>query len=417
MQLSSLELDRWFHDHVSAHTYARLMSARDAEPAFRVLSVEWNITHALMVAMRAVPTNDRMSTAQWIAHVISGYMATMPPETLDGLDAVAFGQFAVGVSWSGTDTRDYFDGKPLPPPEWFDNWEAFLEGDKPVLNRLVRDYLIARRIAHEVDSGRIEILTRHQFPKEYVLLFLAVISPSAAERAAEVHTQIEAEVERRLYLTLAHQLRRPVGALRMHVKSIRKTIPRDAAERLGREFSRIEEELSYLSALADRTSQWHNVPNGPDEPLVLRDMVVSEIDLLRQRHQQVACEIDVGASIRVRAKRSALRDLLYHIIENAFQAVAFAGPAEPRVRLHSIEGGATTVLYVSNNGPGIRPSERERIFEPFVTTKKGGDQPHGTGLGLAIARRCAESMGGRVGLDADQPETCFFVELLAWRES
>ncbi|WP_436606566.1 sensor histidine kinase [Sorangium sp. So ce1036] len=57
------------------------------------------------------------------------------------------------------------------------------------------------------------------------------------------------------------------------------------------------------------------------------------------------------------------------------------------------------------------------MFEPLVTTKRGGaGKPRGTGLGLSIARRYAEHMHGQVGLDETAPETCFYVDLVAWRE-
>ncbi|MEZ4300280.1 MAG: hybrid sensor histidine kinase/response regulator [Polyangiaceae bacterium] len=55
--------------------------------------------------------------------------------------------------------------------------------------------------------------------------------------------------------------------------------------------------------------------------------------------------------------------------------------------------GETVRMELKDNGIGVRPEDRERIFEPFVTTKTGGTGPRGTGLGLSIARTFAESMG------------------------
>jgi signal transduction histidine kinase len=412
---TSSELDGWFHHHLGAQAYARLVSARDTEPAFRALSDEWRNATTFVVAMRAAPRGDRTSTAEWIAHVVARYMDAEPEEALDGAEDAALGQFAFGVGWNRTDTRAEID--PWPPPEWLDNWKAFHDGADPILNRLVRDYLVARRIAHDVDSGRIEILTRHQFPKEYVLLFLAVISPSAAERAAEMRTQIEAEVERRLQLTLAHQLKRSVGALRLHVKSIRRTIARDEAEALAREFSRIEEELSFLSALERQTHLWHEVPNGALEGLAVEPFVTVAADPLRERYPAVHFEAEIGDAVHVRATKGVLREIFHCLIENAFHAAIAPGAhAPPIVRVRVLAGPETVRVDVLDSGPGVPPPDRERIFEPYVTNKKGGDQVLGTGLGLAIARRYAERVGGRVGLDPDGPETCFFVELLAWRD-
>ncbi|MBW1683881.1 MAG: HAMP domain-containing histidine kinase [Deltaproteobacteria bacterium] len=55
---------------------------------------------------------------------------------------------------------------------------------------------------------------------------------------------------------------------------------------------------------------------------------------------------------------------------------------------------------VADNGPGIPAPERERVFDPFYTTKQPGE---GTGLGLSNALRFAEELGGSLTLDADAP--------------
>jgi two-component system NtrC family sensor kinase len=66
---------------------------------------------------------------------------------------------------------------------------------------------------------------------------------------------------------------------------------------------------------------------------------------------------------------------------------------------------------VEDDGPGISPEVRERLFEPFVTTKEVGE---GTGLGLAVCRGLVESAGGEVGVDASYaPGARFYVELPA----
>ncbi len=55
---------------------------------------------------------------------------------------------------------------------------------------------------------------------------------------------------------------------------------------------------------------------------------------------------------------------------------------------------------VADNGPGIPAQERERVFDPFYTTKQPGE---GTGLGLSNALRFAEELGGSLTLDTDAP--------------
>jgi C4-dicarboxylate-specific signal transduction histidine kinase len=112
-----------------------------------------------------------------------------------------------------------------------------------------------------------------------------------------------------------------------------------------------------------------------------------------------------------------LREILHCLIENAFQAVAFSGPPEPRVWVQARAEADTIVVEVLDNGRGVHLADRDRVFQPYATTKKGGDQPLGTGLGLTIARRYAESIGGQVGLDVTREETCFYARFVAWRDA
>ena len=75
------------------------------------------------------------------------------------------------------------------------------------------------------------------------------------------------------------------------------------------------------------------------------------------------------------------------------------------------DGGGVRVI-IKNTGSGISEELRERIFEPFFSTKSGG-----TGLGLTIARRLIESHGGRIAIESDGASwTSFVVELPSHKE-
>jgi signal transduction histidine kinase len=67
------------------------------------------------------------------------------------------------------------------------------------------------------------------------------------------------------------------------------------------------------------------------------------------------------------------------------------------------------LLIVSDDGPGIAPEQRARIFERFV--RRSGDHGGSTGLGLAIVRTVAESHGGSVSVEDAQPGARFIVRL------
>ncbi|HSS40218.1 MAG TPA: HAMP domain-containing sensor histidine kinase [Polyangia bacterium] len=70
---------------------------------------------------------------------------------------------------------------------------------------------------------------------------------------------------------------------------------------------------------------------------------------------------------------------------------------EPQVRIEARTRAGTAVLTIDDNGPGVAADARERIFDPYMTTKE-----HGTGLGLAIVRKIVLDHGGDVHV-SDQP--------------
>jgi signal transduction histidine kinase len=447
---SDADIENWFKDRlVEPDGIKYFRSARDSVPEFKTLSNDVPNLIPLLDAIRTSPVEPSRDAKEWAVGVISSYieaqmsrpyaemhvaarLAAGPGFSRDfasTLEDAAFQQFALGDATALRAIADAPIGKSL--GAILATWLALpattfvaLAGKPRIagfVNNLVRDYFVARKIVREITSGNSAILARHQFPKDYVLLFLATLSPSAAaqataERSAEIRAEIEAEVERRLQLTLAHLLKRSVGAIRLNIGLIQDGIsPADAAS-FQQEFSRIDEELSLQSALAEQTGRWQEVPNGTPQGLALGEIVGAAVGPIRQKYPAVVCDIVIPASLRVQASLVGLREILHCLIENAFHAVAFVTDPEPHISILAVTEGDTIRLEIIDNGPGIRPEDRERIFDPYVTTKKDVGRPFGTGLGLAIARRYAAKIGAQVALDADRPETCFVVRFVTWRE-
>jgi signal transduction histidine kinase len=102
----------------------------------------------------------------------------------------------------------------------------------------------------------------------------------------------------------------------------------------------------------------------------------------------VATDLQPGVATRV--DRDQLTQVLLNLIKNAEEAVKDRGAIQLRVRAIN----QSAILEVQDSGPGVRPEDRERIFEPYFTTKAAG-----TGLGLAIARRICQEHGGRLEVD------------------
>jgi two-component system nitrogen regulation sensor histidine kinase NtrY len=102
-----------------------------------------------------------------------------------------------------------------------------------------------------------------------------------------------------------------------------------------------------------------------------------------------------------RFDRRLISQALTNIIKNATEAIAAVPPEElkrGRIRVSAKRDGGEITIDVIDNGTGLPKENRNRLLEPYVTTREKG-----TGLGLAIVGRILEEHGGRIEL-ADAPE-------------
>ncbi|MBX9698474.1 MAG: PAS domain-containing sensor histidine kinase, partial [Acetobacteraceae bacterium] len=131
------------------------------------------------------------------------------------------------------------------------------------------------------------------------------------------------------------------------------------------------------------------------EPVALRDALASALDLMALRLQAAAVEATVRLPRRLPAVLGDA-DQIAHLVANLVSnAVAvLAGRPDPRRVMISAESDGTQVtLRIADNGPGIPEAMRERVFDPFFTTRPGGV---GTGVGLALCRTIAQDHGGQI---------------------
>jgi signal transduction histidine kinase len=120
----------------------------------------------------------------------------------------------------------------------------------------------------------------------------------------------------------------------------------------------------------------------------------------------IAFEAQVAPGLEVDADPDQLSRVLVNLVRNAVQALSRAGAAggAPRVRVAARREGEAVTILVEDNGPGVPPAVRARLFAPF-----GGSPAGGAGLGLAIAAELVHLHGGTIALDDAATGACFRV--------
>ena len=93
----------------------------------------------------------------------------------------------------------------------------------------------------------------------------------------------------------------------------------------------------------------------------------------------------------MRGDDKLLEQVLFNLLDNAHKYAGDTGAT-----IHARQEGAEVVLSVTDEGPGIKPAELERIFEKFYRGGRPDGRKAGTGLGLSICRRLVEAMGGAI---------------------
>ncbi len=194
----------------------------------------------------------------------------------------------------------------------------------------------------------------------------------------------------RMAATVAHEIKNPLSA----IKSIAQVMRED--ESLKNEYER---DLSLIVGETDRLSQsitqllsFARKESPAAEPLTVGELLQTSVDLYRANAREqgidLNCEIETDATLAGKSV-SAVRDALSNLLLNAMQATSNGG----EVLLTASNSDGELLISVQDSGPGVPNDLRERIWEPFFTTRQ-----RGTGLGLAIVRKRVQEVGGSASL-------------------
>ncbi len=207
------------------------------------------------------------------------------------------------------------------------------------------------------------------------------------------------EVARRL----AHEIKNPLTPMKLAFQQLEARWKGSQTREGDAEFGRllaeageiVREEIGTLQRLVDEFSGFAKLPEVSPEPADLGEFVDEFLRTSPQIAEAAEVEV-VKASARcpVALDRALMRRVLANLCANAVEAVR---PARASVHLGISRTRDSAVLTVADEGPGIERALRDRIFDPYFTTKGGG-----TGLGLAIVKKIVLQHGGEIQV-GDRP--------------
>jgi heavy metal sensor kinase len=223
------------------------------------------------------------------------------------------------------------------------------------------------------------------------------------------------EEQHRLIADTSHELRTPLAAMRAELDVSLRTDELPPAAREVLESTR--EEVDRMSRTVDDLLVLAGADEGRlellAEPLDLAAVAAEVVDALGPiaRRNGVTAAVG-GAPAPVHGDREQLRHAVRNVVENALKFAPDGG----RVDVTTWTAGAEAGVTVADDGPGIAPELRERVFDRFFRVDASRDRrTGGSGLGLAIAREVLRAHGGRATVEGRAPHGSAFTLALPAR--
>jgi two-component system, LuxR family, sensor kinase FixL len=212
---------------------------------------------------------------------------------------------------------------------------------------------------------------------------------------------------------IAHELNQPLTAITNYAHASDRLLAhaqpdvtevRSAMREIGSQALRAGEIIRKLRGLVDQQETQRTVTEINE--------VIEELQALTQadaRHNNAYLRLVLAARLPlVNVDRIQIQQVLLNLWRNAIEALTLTtGSAREVTLTTNLTPDGHVEICICDNGDGVAPEISDRIFDPFLTTKRAG-----TGLGLAISRTIVQAHGGSIGYRPNHPNgACFFVHL------
>lgn len=264
-----------------------------------------------------------------------------------------------------------------------------------------------RRAAAAVGGGRLSVRLPGRGAGEFGELFgsfnrmVRRLRHARAQEVRAARVLAWGEMSRQV----AHEIKNPLTPIKLSVQHLRRAYAdgrSDFREILETNVEQILTEIDRLTEIARAFSRYGAPADaaGPLEVVELTPVVHEALMLYRAGESGIGYHAELEPGLPpVRARAGELKEVLLNLLENAYTAL----DGEGNVTIGARRVDDEVELTVRDDGPGVPPELRSRIFEPHFSTHSTG-----TGLGLAIVRRIVEDWGGTVGVESSPGEGTTF---------
>jgi signal transduction histidine kinase len=204
---------------------------------------------------------------------------------------------------------------------------------------------------------------------------------------------------------IAHEIRNPLSSVNISISSIERTCERSSGiepetrEKIELILEQMKSAAAKMGLVVQRVMDYSK-PFPPRKERVDLNKVIEEavrLSLSTLRNRDIAVLKDLAPDLATcRVDAQMIEQVLVNLITNACQAME-GSEGEKLIEVASSVQDGRIVLLVSDSGPGVPPSLRERVFDPFFTTRK-----EGSGIGLSFSHRIVADHGGSMRVDTSR---------------
>ncbi len=206
------------------------------------------------------------------------------------------------------------------------------------------------------------------------------------------------ELEQLAYY-IAHDLQEPLRTINNLVKLLAEEDLERSNERTQQYLALLQNNTKWMqqsigdllsyARLSNKEQRWLPVELGE-----VVEQTKKDLDLLIRENNAI---VNISELPIVKGQLGEITQLFYNLIGNA---IKFKGSQPPKVDIGAKRNGAEWLIWVRDNGVGIKPEDAERVFQLFQRLQNRSECP-GTGIGLAICRKIVDRYGGRIWVESE----------------
>jgi signal transduction histidine kinase len=193
---------------------------------------------------------------------------------------------------------------------------------------------------------------------------------------------------------VAHEINNPLQAILGFAELLQ--MQGDVSESVKSDLKLIQKESARACGIIRNLALFARQQPGAAAPVHMNDVMTAVAELRQRRleSEDIQLHVEDLSTQAVMAVVTELQQVVLNFVVNAEQAILGSGRLPGRITMRALDKDGRVVLEVEDTGPGVKPEDEAKLFQPFFTTKPVGQ---GTGLGLSISYGIIDSMGGQIG--------------------